>query len=83
MKSPIRPFILACSILEEELEKALLRICIMIKPGATKVAKSTPAIGGAAPRTATTNTSMYSRAVTTGAARVWVPTFQNRRTSRW
>ncbi len=58
MKSPISPFILACSRLEDELEKALLRICIMIRPGATKVANTTPSIGGAAPRTATTNTSI-------------------------
>lgn len=58
MKSPIRPFILACNRLEDELAKALARICIMIRPGATKVAKRTPSMGGAAPRTATTNTSM-------------------------
>ena len=58
MKSPMSPFILAWSRLEDELEKALLRICIMIRPGATKVAKRTPSMGGAAPFTATTKTSI-------------------------
>ena len=36
MKSPISPFIFACSRLDDELAKALFRICIMISPGATK-----------------------------------------------
>jgi hypothetical protein len=36
MKSPIMPLNLACSSDEEELAKALLRICIMTRPGATK-----------------------------------------------
>ena len=45
-------------MLDDELEKALPRICIMISPGATKVANFTPWIGGAAPRTATTKTIM-------------------------
>ena len=61
--------------------KALFRMLIMIRPGAMKAENGAPSTGGRAPRTATTNTIMYSSAVTTGANRVWVPTFQNRRTS--
>ena len=56
MKSPTNPLNFACSREDDELAKALLRICIMIRPGATKIAKGVPWIGGAAPRTATTKT---------------------------
>ena len=37
MKSPISPLNFACSSEEEELAKALERICIITRPGATKV----------------------------------------------
>ena len=57
-KSPISPFIFACSSDDDELEKALLRICIMIRPGAMKVANGTLSTSGREPPTATTNTIM-------------------------
>jgi len=37
MKSPIMPLNLACSSDDDELAKAFDRICIIIRPGATKV----------------------------------------------
>ena len=43
---------------EEELAKALVRIAIMIRPGATNWAKGTPSTVGLALRMATTNTIM-------------------------
>ena len=74
--------ILAWIRLEEALAKALFSMAIMIRPGATNSAKGVPCSGGRAPCSATTKTSIYKRVVTTGAATVWAPTFQNRRTSR-
>jgi hypothetical protein len=56
-KSPIRPFIFACSNEDDEFEKALVRICIMISPGAMKAPYATPSIC-LEPPTATTNTIM-------------------------
>ena len=58
-KSGAVPMILAWISDDEALAKALFRIDIMIRPGATNCAKSTacgPA--GRAPLVATTNTSM-------------------------
>jgi hypothetical protein len=43
---------------DEELAKALLRIAIMIRPGATKWPKVTPPTAGRLAPTATTKTSM-------------------------
>ena len=56
-KSVAVPMILAWIRLEDELAKALLRMAIMIRPGATNSAKGVPC-SGRAPCSATTNTSM-------------------------
>ena len=57
MKSPLSPLNFACSSEDEELAKAFDRICIMTRPGATKVPKGTPKTTRLPP-TATTKTSM-------------------------
>ena len=50
--------LLACSKDDDELAKALLRIDIMIRPGATNSANDTPMTVGRAWPMATTKTSM-------------------------
>ncbi len=52
-KSPDSPIILACRIEDEELAKALLRMVIMTRPGATNWTNGMPCTGGRAPLVAT------------------------------